>query len=199
MTLAEALMERAELKAKISAVSDRIEDNILVQDNEAPGEDPKELLPELSASIQRLRVLISQINKTNCSTLIDGESLTDLIARRDCLLLEISSYRDFTETSRRSTDRARGSEIKIRPCIEVKELQKRCKEQLDIELTVRDSAKAFIVDKAYDRKYGARPLKRKLQEEIEDRMSEDIITGKIKRGDKVIISTKNKQISLTVE
>ena len=64
---------------------------------------------------------------------------------------------------------------------------------------VRDSAKSFIVDKAYDRKYGARPLKRKLQEEIEDRMSEDIITGKIKRGNKVIISTKNKQISLTVE
>ena len=64
---------------------------------------------------------------------------------------------------------------------------------------MRDSAKAFIVDKAYDRKYGARPLKRKLQEEIEDRMSEDIITGKIKRGNKVIISTKNKQISLTVE
>lgn len=64
---------------------------------------------------------------------------------------------------------------------------------------MRDSAKSFIVDNAYDRKYGARPLKRKLQEEIEDRMSEDIITGKIKRGDKVIISTKNKQISLTVE
>lgn len=81
----------------------------------------------------------------------------------------------------------------------VKELQQRCKEQLGIELTVRDSAKAFIVDKAYDRKYGARPLKRKIQEEIEDRMSEDIINGKIKRGDKVIISTKNKQISLTVE
>ena len=81
----------------------------------------------------------------------------------------------------------------------VKELQHRCKEQLDIDLTVRDSAKAFIVDKAYDRKYGARPLKRKIQEEIEDRMSEDIINGKIKRGDKVIISTKNKQISLTVE
>ena len=81
----------------------------------------------------------------------------------------------------------------------VKELKKRCKEQLDIELTVRDSAKSFIVDKAYDRKYGARPLKRKLQEEIEDHISEDIITGKIKRGNKVIISTKNKQISLTVE
>ena len=40
----------------------------------------------------------------------------------------------------------------------VKELKKRCKEQLDIELTVRDSVKSFIVDKAYDRKYGARLL-----------------------------------------
>ena len=47
----------------------------------------------------------------------------------------------------------------------VKELKKRCKEQLEIELTVRDSAKSFIVDKAYDRKDGARPLKRKLQEQ----------------------------------
>ena len=141
MTLAEALMERAELKAKISAVSDRIEDNILVQDNEAPGEDPKELLPELSSLIQRLRILISQINKTNCKTLIEGESLTDLIAKRDCLMLEISSYKDFTETSRRSTDRARGSEIKIRPCIEVKELQKKLdylsKELRELEVKIQ--------------------------------------------------------------
>ena len=62
-----------------------------------------------------------------------------------------------------------------------------------------DDVKALIAEKGTDAKYGARPLKRKLQEEIEDRMSEDIITGKIKRGNKVIISTKNKQISLTVE
>ena len=48
----------------------------------------------------------------------------------------------------------------------VKELKKRCKEQLDIELTVRDSAKAFIVDKAYDRKYGARPLKRSFRRRL---------------------------------
>lgn len=81
----------------------------------------------------------------------------------------------------------------------IKELSTRCKEQLDIDLVVRDSAKAYIVDKAYDRKYGARPLKRKIQEEIEDPMSEDFITGKIKRGDTVIISSKNKQISLTVQ
>ena len=81
----------------------------------------------------------------------------------------------------------------------MKELVKRAKEQLDIELLVRDSAKTYIVEKAYDKKYGARPLKRKIQDEIEDRLAEDIISGKIKRGDKVTISTKNKQISLTVE
>lgn len=80
----------------------------------------------------------------------------------------------------------------------MKELVKRAEDQLDIELTVRDSARTYIVEKAYDKKYGARPLKRKIQDEIENRLAEDIINGRIKRGDKVIVSTKNKQISLTV-
>lgn len=81
----------------------------------------------------------------------------------------------------------------------MKELVKRAEDQLDIELAVRDSARTYIVEKAYDKKYGARPLKRKIQDEIENRLVEDIINGRIKRGDKVIVSTKNKQISLTVE
>ena len=79
-----------------------------------------------------------------------------------------------------------------------KELEKRCSEQLDIKLTIKEGAKALIVEKAYDKKYGARPLKRKIQEEIEDRLSEAIIEGKIKASDEVVISTKNKEISLTV-
>ena len=81
----------------------------------------------------------------------------------------------------------------------MKELVKRAEDQLDIELAIRDSARTYIVEKAYDKKYGARPLKRKIQDEIENRLAEDIINGRIKRGDKVIVSTKNKQISLTVE
>lgn len=81
----------------------------------------------------------------------------------------------------------------------MKELVKRAEDQLDIELAVRDSARTYIVEKAYDKKYGARPLKRKIQDEIENRLAEDIINGRIKRGDRVIVSTKNKQISLTVE
>ena len=80
--------------------------------------------------------------------------------------------------------------------IMVKELQKRCKEQLDIELNVTSPAKAFIVEKSFDRKYGARPLKRKIQDEIEDRLSEEIIKGTVKAGDKVTISVKKDAICI---
>ena len=76
----------------------------------------------------------------------------------------------------------------------VKELQKRCKEQLNIELTIQDTAKEFIVEKAYDRKYGARPLKRKIQDEIEDILAEKIIAGEIKREDKVSVTVKDNAI-----
>ncbi len=79
----------------------------------------------------------------------------------------------------------------------VKELQKRCKEQLSIDLVVKDAAKKFIVEKAFDRKYGARPLKRKLQDEIEDRLAEEIIAGNIKAGDNVIVSVKKDAISIS--
>ena len=81
--------------------------------------------------------------------------------------------------------------------IMVKELQKRCKEQLNIELNVTSAAKAFIVDKSFDRKYGARPLKRKIQDEIEDRLSEEIIKGAVKAGDKVTISVKKDAIYIS--
>ena len=80
--------------------------------------------------------------------------------------------------------------------IMVKELQKRCKEQLDIALNVTSPAKAFIVEKSFDRKYGARPLKRKIQDEIEDRLSEEIIKGTVKAGDKVTISVKKDAICI---
>ena len=73
-------------------------------------------------------------------------------------------------------------------------LQKRCKEQLAIDLVIRDAAKGYIVEKAYDRKYGARPLRRKIQDEIEDRLAEEIIAGNVKAGDRVVVTTKNKAL-----
>ena len=78
--------------------------------------------------------------------------------------------------------------------IMVRDLQKRCKEQLQIDLVVREAAKESIVEKAYDRKYGARPLRRKLQDEVEDRLADALIRREIHTGDRVIVTTKNKEI-----
>ena len=78
--------------------------------------------------------------------------------------------------------------------IMVRDLQKRCKEQLQIDLVVREAAKKSIVEKAYDRKYGARPLRRKLQDEVEDRLADALIRGEIHAKDRVIVTTKNKEI-----
>ena len=75
-------------------------------------------------------------------------------------------------------------------------LVKRCAEQLEIELVIRDSAKEYIVEHAYEPKYGARPLRRKIREEIEDKLAEELLDGKIQKGDKVVVTTKNKKIVL---
>ena len=64
-------------------------------------------------------------------------------------------------------------------------------------INVTGNAKAFIVEKSFDRKYGARPLKGKIQEEIEDRLAEAIIAGNIKKCDKVTVSVKKDAIFIS--
>ena len=90
-------------------------------------------------------------------------------------------------------------EMKQNVTLRTNKLQKRCKDQLQINLVVRDAAKSDIVEKAYDRKYGARPLRRKIQNEIEDRLAEEIIAGKVKAGDRVVVTTKNKMLVVEKE
>lgn len=76
----------------------------------------------------------------------------------------------------------------------LKDLTDRCKKQMDITLVVRDSVKNYIVEKAYQPKYGARPLRRKIQNEIEDKLAEEILDGKVTKGCKVIVTTKKNAI-----
>lgn len=80
----------------------------------------------------------------------------------------------------------------------VKKLEKRCKEQLDIELVVRNNVKDYLAENGFDSKYGARPLKRAIQNKLEDRMAEEILAGKIHRGDRVIVSVSKKVIKFSV-
>ena len=66
--------------------------------------------------------------------------------------------------------------------IMLKGIEKRCKEQLGITLTVNEAAKELLIDKGYDEKYGARPLRRTIQSLLEDKMAEEILDGKIKKS-----------------
>mgnify|MGYP004450121027 FL=1 len=69
--------------------------------------------------------------------------------------------------------------------LQTKSFIMRCKDQMDINVSIPGSVKEWIVDKSYEPKYGARPIKRKIQTSLEDVMAEDILEGKIKPGNNV--------------
>lgn len=119
MKLAEALQERADLNRNIEQLQSRLNNNVLVQEGEEPAEDPQKLKKMLDESIARLAYLIKCINQTNCQTIIDGKSLTELIAQKDALSLKIHAYKDIVYTAAQSVYRARNTEIKIKQTINV--------------------------------------------------------------------------------
>lgn len=124
MKLAEALQERADLNRKLDELRRRLGSNILTQEGETPAEDPAALLEELDGAVARLETLMAQINLTNCRTRVGGETLTELIARKDALQLRLSAYRDLVYTAGQNTSRARGTEIKVKAVLKASELQK---------------------------------------------------------------------------
>ncbi|MED4941893.1 ATP-dependent protease ATP-binding subunit ClpC [Heyndrickxia coagulans] len=71
-----------------------------------------------------------------------------------------------------------------------KELSDRLKEH-HIELVLTDAAKEKVAEKGYDPEYGARPLRRSIQKNIEDRLSEEMLKGNIKEGQKVLVDVKD--------
>ena len=81
----------------------------------------------------------------------------------------------------------------------LKSLEKRCEEQMDIHLNVTNSAVDYIAEAGFDAKYGARPLRRVIQSKIEDRLANELLEGKIKRGDIVQVQYRNKEIRFIVK
>lgn len=123
MKLAEALQERADLNRKIEQLKSRLNNNVLVQEGEQTAESPEQLKQELDSSLERLTYLMAQINKTNCETNVDGQTLTELIARKDGLSLKIHVYKDIAYTASETSYRARNTEIKIKSAISVADWQ----------------------------------------------------------------------------
>lgn len=124
MKLATALSERADLQRRIAELGTRLNNNAKVQEGEKPAEEPKELLEELNRDFVRLEELIARINHTNNVTELEGKTLTDYIAKRDCLKQKISIMRSFLDRSSEKVARYSKTEIKIMSTIEVAEIQK---------------------------------------------------------------------------
>ena len=124
MKLATALSERADLQRRISELAGRLNQNAKVQEGDRPAEDPAALLTELDGCLEQLEVLIARINRTNNATKHEDLTLTDLIARRDCLKERIRIMRDFLNASSDKVNRYSKTEIRIVSTVNVSALQK---------------------------------------------------------------------------
>lgn len=138
MKLAEALQERADNSRRIEQLRSRLINNALKQEGEEPAENPDELLKQLNECIEAQKKLIAAINLANARTEVNGRALTEMIAERDMLNIQISAYRDLINEASMTYQRARNSEIRILSAVNVKELQKKA-DALSHELRVLDN------------------------------------------------------------
>ena len=139
MKLAEALQERADLNRSIQQLESRLSANAITQEGETPAEDPQELLSQLDRSIDRLEELTAAINLRNSQVQHEGETLTQMIARRDALTMRLRILREFANQASQTGRRARASEIRIVSAVNVKSLHKDL-DNMSRELRLLDNA-----------------------------------------------------------
>ncbi len=77
----------------------------------------------------------------------------------------------------------------------LRELSGRCQKQLGLSLKIRDSVKTHLVETAYDEKYGARPLKRAIQTQIEDALADELLAGRVKRDGEAVVTVRKGKIA----
>ena len=141
MKLATALSERADLQKRVADLGNRLNMNAKIQEGEKPSEDPQVLLAELDKDFARLEELIARINHTNNETRYGDVTMTDLIAKRDCLNSRIRIMRSFLDSASAKVNRYSQTEIRILSTVPVAELQKQVdqlsKEQRETDETIQ--------------------------------------------------------------
>ena len=123
MKLATALSERSDLQRRLTELSTRLNQNAKVQEGDSPAEEPEALLRETDGVLLRLEELIARINLTNSRTVSEGVSLTELLAKRDCLGKRITLMRSFLDAASARVDRYSRTEIKVHSSVSVSALQ----------------------------------------------------------------------------
>ena len=125
MKLAEALLERKTLMQKIEALKQRINENALVQEGDAPAEEPLALLRELDEATAQLESLIQRINATNnVARLADGATLSGAIVRRDMLVLRRQSRDGLASMAAMRHNRFTRNEVKFVPTVNVADVRR---------------------------------------------------------------------------
>ena len=120
MKLSEALALRADTQKRIMQLRERLRASALVQEGEAPPEDPQELLAELDRLLGQLRDLVGRINRTNLAArLPNGTRLTDALAERDTLALRHSILEALAEAATNRVNRYSRTEIRMVPTMDV--------------------------------------------------------------------------------
>ena len=120
MKLSEALALRADTQKRIMQLRERLRASALVQEGEAPPEDPQELLAELDRLLGQLTDLVGRINRSNLAArLPNGTSLTDALAARDTLALRAGILEALAEAATNRVNRYSRTEIRMVPTVDV--------------------------------------------------------------------------------
>ncbi|MGC6175224.1 ATP-dependent Clp protease ATP-binding subunit [Lacrimispora sp. 38-1] len=82
--------------------------------------------------------------------------------------------------------------------IMMKDIMKRTSEQMSITIEIDEAAKDYLIQKGYDEKYGARPLRRTIQSSLEDKLAEEILSGTVKTGDTVLVTAGDDGLKFSV-
>lgn len=137
MKLASALSERTDIQNRISELAIRLNNNAKVQDGDKPAEDPVVLMEELDRLLKRLEELMARINLTNSRTVSDGKTITEILAKRDCLKKKIELTRNFLNNASNKVSRMTRTEIKIISTVSVSEMQTNL-DELSKQLRITD-------------------------------------------------------------
>ena len=124
MKLAEALSMRADLQKRVAQLKERIKDSAKIQEGDEPCDNVEELYPQMDEALNTLEDLIYRINLTNTQTVQNGESLTQLMAKRDVLSMRVKAMTDIVNFVSSTDTRFGRNEVKYIRTVDVNALRK---------------------------------------------------------------------------
>ncbi|HEY4371116.1 MAG TPA: DIP1984 family protein [Burkholderiales bacterium] len=125
MKIAEALIVRSDMQKKLAALKQRVGNNVIVQEGDAPHEDPGALIAQSFAVQDALESLVVRINEANQSHLLaDGRKLSQAVAQRETLMARHALISHAVASTNKEPDRYSMKEIKWVAVIKVAALQK---------------------------------------------------------------------------